>query len=283
MMTFTSRQMLLASVGILVSAVFAVGAAVAAGAAAQSASPPDFSSGQTAWQTGNGGAFTAVAGTPGPMTNDPAHPFVPNGRGIQPTFRIADLSTPNLKQWAKDIMKKDNDEVLAGKIAYTPGSSCKPAGIPAFLLAGGPFYFVQSPKEVVIIMQGDHQVRHVYMGVPHSANVKPSWYGESVGRYEGDTLVIDTIGQSTKTFVDNYRTPHTEKLHVVERWRMIDDGKGIEVHVTVDDPDTYNQPWQATRQFRRVQGTLQESACAESNLNFGLFDYHIPVAEKPDF
>jgi hypothetical protein len=217
------------------------------------------------------------------MTSDPAHPFVPNGRGIQPTFRIADLSTPNLKQWAKDIMKKDNDEVLAGKIAYTPGSSCKPAGIPAFLLAGGPFYFVQSPKEVVIIMQGDHQVRHVYMGVPHSANAKPSWYGESVGRYEGDTLVIDTMGQSTKTFVDNYRTPHTEKLHVVERWRMIDDGKGIEVHVTVDDPDTYNQPWQATRQFRRVQGTLQESACAESNLNFNLFDYHIPVAEKPDF
>src|SRR5882672_10571777 len=139
MMTVTSKQMLRASAGILVSAAFA------AVAAAQSASPPDFSSGQIAWQTGNGGEFAAVAGSPAPMHNDPAHPFVPNGRGAQPTYRIADLNDPNLKQWAKDVMKKDNDEVLAGKIAYTPASSCKPAGVPALMLSGGPFYFVQSP------------------------------------------------------------------------------------------------------------------------------------------
>ena len=252
-------------------------------AAAQTISIPDFSSGQVAWQQGNGGELNAVPGVPGPMADDPAYPFVPNGRGKQPTFRIADLTTPNLKQWAKDIMKKDNDEVIAGKIAYTPGSSCKPAGTPALMLGGGPFFFVQTSKEVTLISEGDHQVRHIYMDVPHSANVKPSWYGESVGHYEGETLVIDTIGQSTKTFVDNYRTPHTEKLHVVERWRLVNEGKNIEVHITVDDPDTYNQPWQARRQFRRVQATLQEEACAENNLNFGLFDYHIPEAKTPDF
>jgi hypothetical protein len=269
-----SRHMLLAS-GAL--------ALFTQSAAAQPTSIPDFSSGQVAWQQGNGGELNAVPGVPGPMADDPAYPFVPNGRGKQPTFRIADLTTPNLKQWAKDIMKKDNDEVIAGKIAYTPGSSCKPAGTPALMLGGGPFFFVQTPKEVTLISEGDHQVRHIYMDVPHSANVKPSWYGESVGHYEGETLVIDTIGQSTKTFVDNYRTPHTEKLHVVERWRLVNEGKNIEVHITVDDPDTYNQPWQATRQFRRVQVTLQEEACAENNLNFGLFDYHIPEAKTPDF
>jgi hypothetical protein len=252
-------------------------------AAAQAPSVADFSSSGTAWQTGNAGELNAIAGLPGPMADDPAYPFVPNGRGLQPSFRIADLRNPNLKSWARDIMKKDNDEVIAGKIAYTPGSSCKPAGVPAIDLVGGPYFFVQTSKEVTILIQGDHQVRHVYMDVPHSANPKPSWYGESVGHYEGGTLVIDTIGQSTKTFVDNYRTPHTEKLHVVERWRMVDDGKQIQVHVTVDDPDTYNEPWQATRQFRRVQTTLQEQACAENNMNFGLFDYHIPIADKPDF
>ena len=132
-------------------------------------------------------------------------------------------------------------------------------------------------------MEGDHQVRQVYMNVPHSANPKPSWYGESVGHYEGDTLVIDTIGLTTKSFVDNFRTPHTEKLHVVERWRLVDDGKKIEVHITVDDPDTYNQPWQATRQFRRVQVTLAGRGLRREQLNFGLFDYHIPQADKPDF
>jgi hypothetical protein len=92
----------------------------AAGAAAQSPAIPDFSSNGTSWQTNNGGEFVAVPGSPAPVRQDPAHPFVPNGQGKQPTYRIADLSNPNLKQWAKDIMKKDNDEVLAGKIAFTP-------------------------------------------------------------------------------------------------------------------------------------------------------------------
>ena len=200
----------------------------------------------------------AVTGSPVPMRNDPAHPYVSNAIAArtegQPNYRIGDLSNPNLKQWAKDVMKKDNDEVLAGKIAYTPGTSCRPAGTPALMLAGGPFYFVQTPKEVTIILEGDHQVRHVYLDVPHSANLKPSWYGESVGHYEGDTLVIDTIGQTTKTFVDNFRTPHTEKLHVVERWKTIDDGKQIQVHITVDDPETFNQPWEGTSCFRKDKG-----------------------------
>src|ERR1700758_3885795 len=86
-------------------------------------------------------------------------------------------------------------------------------------------YFIQTPKEVVMIYHDVQQIRHVYLDIPPSANPKPSWYGESVGHYEGDELVIDTIGQSTRTFVDLYRTPHTDKLHVVERWKMGEDGK----------------------------------------------------------
>jgi hypothetical protein len=85
--------------------------------------------------------------------------------------------------------------------------------------------------------------------------VKPSWYGESVGHYEGDTLVVDTIGLNNKSFVDHFRTPHTEKLRVVERWRLIEGGNKLEVHVTVTDPDTFNQPWRrsgaTTAQRRR--------------------------------
>src|SRR6202140_5273785 len=124
--------------------------ALAATAGAQSpASIPDFSSNGTAWQTNNGGEFIAVPGSPAPLRQDPAHPFVPNGQGKQPTYRIADLSNPNLKQWAKDVMKKDNDEVLAGKIAFTARSSCKPAGVPGFDQFGfQPIFFLQTPKEV---------------------------------------------------------------------------------------------------------------------------------------
>ena len=247
--------------------------------------PPDFSSNQASWQGGNGVNFIAVPGSAGPVTNDPAHPHISNGEarrlGVQPTYRIADLTNPNLKQWAKDVMKKDNDEVLKGKIAYTPGSSCKPAGTPVFMLDGGPFYFVQTPKEVLIIASEDSNVRHVYMNVPHSAKIKPSWYGESVGHYEGDTLVIDTVGLNTKTFVDHFRTPHTEKLHVVERWHMINGGKTMEVDVTVEDPDTFYQPWKGMVRWDRVQQTISEFVCSEGNHN--LFDYGLPVADKPDF
>ena len=67
--------------------------------------------------------------------------------------------------------------------------------------------------------QFDHQYRHIYLNVPHSADIKPSWFGESVGHYEGDTLVVDTIGLNDRTFIDDYLTPHTDKLHVVERFR----------------------------------------------------------------
>lgn len=275
--------------GVFLSCIFAGGAAalaLAASAAAQApVAPPDFSSDQTAWQTPFGTDYIEIPGTPPLVTNDSAHPYISNGvairTGQQPTYRIADLTNPNLKPWAKDVMKKDNDEVLKGKIGFTPSSSCKQPGVPAIWLAGGPFYFIQSPNEVLIVEEGDRHARRIRMNGPHTANPKPSWYGESVGHYEDDTLVVDTIGFNTKTFVDNYRTPHSDKLHVVERYRMIQDGKTLEVRFMVDDPETFNQSWMAVRRFNRIKATLGEQICQEGN--FTLFDYGIPVAKTPDF
>ena len=97
--------------------------------AAQTATPPDFSSNQAGW-IAIGGDFLSVPGGPTPLVQDPTHPFVGNNTGAQPTYRIADLSHPNLKAWVKERMKKDNDEVLAGKIAYTARSSCMKACSP---------------------------------------------------------------------------------------------------------------------------------------------------------
>jgi len=100
---------------------------------------------------------------------------------------------------------------------------------------------------------------------------------------EGQELVVDTVGLKTGlSFIDMYRTPHSEKLHVVERWKMIDDGKMLQVDIKVDDPDTFNEPWSAIQRYRRVQPRqLGEEACAENNTQ--LFDYRVPVADKPDF
>ncbi len=118
--------------------------------------------------------------------------------------------------------------------------------------------------------------------MPHSANVKPSWYGESVGHYEGDTLVVDTIGLNNKSFVDHFRTPHTEKLHVIERWRMIEDGKKLEVEFTIEDQDTFNQPWKAMVRYDRAQETLPENICVrEQSACCSTAD--MPAATNPDF
>jgi hypothetical protein len=264
--------------------VFIVSIALIAGAVAQpNTAPPDLSSNESTWRH-FGAELTAVPGFPGPgpVRDDPAHRYVTNTDGGQASYHIADLSDPNLTQWAKDIMKKDNDEVLAGKIAYAPHQSCLPAGVPDFDFVRGarPIYFIQTPREVLMIWEGDHQFRHIYLNVPHSKNPKPSWFGDSVGHYEGHTLVIDTIGQNTRTFVDEYRTPHSDKLHVQERWTLSDDGKTLSITVLVDDPATFKQPWSGTTKFRREQKPMIEYACAENNEHF---DFHIPVADKADF
>lgn len=265
------------------------GAFLAGPAAAQQRSAtPDFSSKFAGWVGLNGAGpyFEADPGRqPGPVVSDPDHPFVPNGTNEQPTFRIADLANPNLMPWATAVMKKDIDEVLAGKkSAFTPQSSCMPAGVPMFMAYGGPnpLVFLQTPKEVMLYFTGAQQVRHVYMDVPHSVNLKPSWYGESVGHYEGDTLVIDTIGLNDKTVTDIYRTPHTDRLHVVERWRIVEGGQMMESVFRVEDPGTFYKPWTAMRRYRRVRQDPIEDICAENN-SINLFDYHVPTAQKSDF
>ena len=254
-------------------------------AAEEGAAIPDFSSHDVAWVFGTGD-FVAIPGEPGPTRNDPAHAYVSNNdfraTGKQPTFRVADLSNPNIKPWAKEIMKRENDKALSGGMPFSARASCLPMGVPGFIQnVVEPIHFMQTPKEVIMIFSGDAQVRHVYLDVPHSADVKPSWYGKSVGHYEGDTLVVDTIGLNDKTFIDNYRTPHSEKLHVVERYKMIDGGKTLQVTFRIEDPDTFYQSWSAIGKLRRVQMPMHEEACAENNKN--VFDYKIPVAEKPDF
>ena len=83
-------------------------------------------------------------------------------------------------------------------------------------------------------------------------NPKPSWNGESVGRYEGDTLVVDTIGQTTKSFVDLFRTPHSEQLHVIERYRLIEGGKALQVEMTIEDPVAFVKPWKVTKRWEKV-------------------------------
>jgi hypothetical protein len=246
----------------------------------QPAQTPDLSGGEGGWVHARGARFAPVPGQASPVRQDPAHPFTP-GQGR--TYQIGDLSNPNLKPWVKEVMRKDTAEIDAGKIAFQPEAACLPTGIPIMYALPSALQIVQTPREVVMFKEGGSDIRHIYLDVPHSANPKPSWYGESVGHYEGDVLVVDTIGIDARTVLDAFRTPHTEKLHIVERWRAIDGGKGLEVTTTFDDPESFYEPWSTVVRDQRGEEPFLEVICAESNENFGLFDFHTPVATKVDF
>jgi hypothetical protein len=236
--------------------------------------------------------FASPATGLGPVTDGPDHPYANNEVAremrIQPSYRVADLNNAagrNLLPWVREALSRQNDLVLHGRNGETREARCWETGVPAFHLNPGLMHIIQTPREVVLFLTG--RARHIWLNVPHSANPKPSWYGESVGHYEGDTLVADTIGFNDRTFVDSYRTPHTEKLHVVERFRLIDGGNTLEVAFTVEDPGAFYQPWSGTRNRHRVVAPNARPAefdCPAFNddyFNIGLEP--VPTADKRDF
>lgn len=253
------------------------------------ASVPDFSSNNVAWRGITNDLMPPPSG-PGPVVDDKEHPYVSNAiareTGAQANFRVADLSNPILQPWVVEALRVQNEEALSGAVVFTRESRCWPTGVPAFLLNPAlPIYFLQTPEDVWIILEPDHRVRQVHLNQEHSANPTPSWYGESIGHYEGDTLVVDTIGFSDKTHIDNYRTPHTTQLHVVERFRMIEGGQILEATIHVEDRGAFNMPWTAIRRFRRTEDRpLEEVVCAENNENYFNYDVlPLPQDDTPDF
>ena len=252
--------------------------------------PPNFAPTTATGWIAMGDMFMAPPSGAGPVMDDPAHPRISNAlaaaTGKQPSFHMGDAASPILQPWAAEAIRKRNAEILSGKPGYTRAVSCWPLGVPSFLLGFvQPVFIVQSEKVVLITWQEDHEVRHVYMNVPHTANPKPSWYGESVGHYEGDTLVVDTIGLNDKTYIDHFRTPHTTQLHVVERFRMIDAGRTLEVTIRVEDPGTFTAPWSGIQRYRRAEdGPMLETICAENNNGFFNQDVDpMPRASRADF
>jgi len=233
----------------------------------------------------------------GPIKTDPAYPYVSqiqNGgqvRAANGEYQIAivDTKDPILKPWAAQKIQETNDELLSGtrKIPYRAQSRCYPGGIPDQLLFLEPLYFIQTEEKVVMLWQRNTFARHIRIGGAHPANVTPSWFGDSVGHYEnGDTLVIDTVGLSTKnSYIDSFRTPHTEKLHVVERFTIAPDKQSLTAIVTVEDPDTFNGPLTLKQVWRRNNAAIDESICAaDGGVEYFDLNLHpIPEAHTPDF
>jgi hypothetical protein len=256
---------------------------------------------------------------PGPVTNRSRRPASQPGAGTSSINRlVGDYTNPILQPWAADVVKKLGEVSLAGKGFPTPRNQCWPEGVPfAFINYG--MKLLQEPDKITILFPFDHQVRQVWMNQPHPAQVTPSWYGNSVGHYEGDDLVVDTIGIKIGPFsmIDWYGTPYTGALHLVERYRLLDyettmkavawaarehfmtpnpdngprpdpnyRGKGLQLQFTVDDPGAFTMPWTATVTFRRAldqYGEWREHVCAENTQWHPRTYSEVPSASRLDF
>jgi len=202
-----------------------------------------------------------------------------------------DSANPILQPWAREIVKQNAEAEIRLEHVYTADDSCWPSGVPQAVNLLDEVQFLQLKDRVVILYRRDHQARHVWLNVAHSANPKPSWYGESVGHYEGDTLVVDTIGLKSHkmSVVDPFGTPHTDKLHVVERYRPFRTpfGTGLEVIVRVEDPGAFTMPWKGMAEYRqdKTVNSFDEMVCAENDRSFaeGSTFGTIPEEKIPQF
>jgi hypothetical protein len=187
----------------------------AAGPTNGGASTPDFSG---IWSHPSFPGFEPPASGPGPVVNKSRRPQVNfNGQVLpakndvlvsNPAQLVGDYTNPILKPQAAEAVKKKGEMELGGMVSPTPTIQCWPEPVP-YIFNGVAMQMLQQPSKIIFLYPNDHQVRFVRMNEPHRAPVTPSWYGDSVGHYEDDTLVIDTIGVKIGPFamVDFYGTP----------------------------------------------------------------------------
>jgi hypothetical protein len=273
-------------------------------------SVPDFSG---IWRHGNLPWFIPPASGPGPVTNLSRE----KGTGVSDySSLVGDYKNPILQPWAAEVVRKHGEISLTRQPYPTPSNQCWPGGVP-FVLYNVGMQMFQQPDRVTIIYSNDHEIRRVRLNQPHPQQVTPTWYGDSVGHYEGDTLVIDTVGIKVGPFamLDMYGTPHSEAMHVVERYRLLDNetarrveaqgqrglsrlgrdpgfarnpndkDPGLQLEFTVEDNGVFTAPWSGSISYRRpLDSWWPEMACAENSQEyFSTRPIAVPTADKTDF
>jgi hypothetical protein len=293
------------------AAVFFAAVAVTSAQGAETAAPiPDFSG---PWGR-NMFNFEAPEKGPGPIVNL-KRLGADAGRSVvdgDPIPLVGDYNNPILKPEAAAVVKRNGEYSQSGHDVPDPSNQCGVYSPPFLFAMQQGMQLIQRRDDIVILYTQNAQVRRVRLNAIHPRGLKPQPMGDSIGHYEGDTLVIDTIGVKREpyTVVDRFGTPQSEAMHVVERYRLIDAkeaqraldrqlgtagttgpmvadpdyDKGLRVELLVEDPNVFTTPWSANVTYRRVIRGFNEGVCAENNVDmFHLGDTHVPMADRPDF
>ena len=178
----------------------------------------------------------------------------------------ADIANPrSLKEGSKVVMLPWAEGLVKTRQSKEdPEANCLPAGIPR----GSPYPWrmVQTPTHYFLLFEGNiHSYRQIFMNAKHPEDPDPTWFGHSVGHWEGNTLIVDTVGFNDKFWFDYVGHPHTEKLHTIEHYTRTDQGH-MAIEVTIDDPGTYTQPFTTVGRATLMPGQeLLEYICQENN------------------
>jgi hypothetical protein len=300
------------------------GAGVAASEVHSAASIPQFS---RVWTHPAFPWFDPPASGPGPITNlsrwPEQRPEGPGGSAALPPSKVGisnfdqlvgDYKSPMLRPWAAAVVKRLGEMSLAGISFPNPSTQCWPLPMP-FIYKQNTMQLIQLPDRVIMLYGGNNEVRQVRLNEPHPSPLIPSWHGDSVGHYDGDTLVIDTVGVKTDppyAMIDLFGTPYTDKLHVLERYRLRDygdvkdalernrkenwlfngdvwtrhrDEQFLQLHVTVEDEGVFTTPWTARLTYAPGGDRVAETVCAENRYEYyyNNKEADVPRADKPDF
>ena len=242
---------------------------------------------------------------------------LPNGKANAGRL-VGDYHNPILTPAAAAIVKQKGDLAIAGKGFPNSQDQCRPMAPPFALAMQLGFVMLPAQKrEIAIVYDQNMNIRHIRVDGAHPAKLSPSIMGDAVGRWEGDTLVIDTIGikLDTYTSIDRFGTPQSEAMHVIERYRLIDGAvakaqidkyetsegtvggggriagynpdtslKGLQLEVTMEDPKVFTRPLTARVTYRPLISQWQESVCADNPIEHYEGEWiGLPRADHPDF
>lgn len=294
-------------------ALFAI--TVAATTRAALASADDGASGILTYRWGkNVFNFEPMPSGPQPLRNLSR---LPNGKANNGRL-VGDWRNPILTPQAAAIVKAKGELAISGKGFPNAQDQCRAMGPPFALAMGLTFAMLPTPGgDITILYDSNMNSRRIRMNASHPAQLKPLPTGDSVGHWDGNSLVIDTVGVKTDdyTSVDRFGTPQTAAMHVIERYFLIDGAqakaqmdawetregtvggggrvagyspdtslKGLQLEVTMDDPDVFATPLTARITYRRVISRWEESVCADNPMEHYPGEWiGLPRAEHPDF
>ena len=190
-------------------------------------------------------------------------------KGYNPSLSPVEGGEPSFTVAGAAEYKRRKDAENTGNPFPDPPTQCWPHGVPRAMIVPSPMQIVQTPGLITMIVESGHNVRQIFMDTEHPKHLAATFMGHSVGRWEGDTLVVDTVGLNPKAWIDEDGKPESAAIHVVEHLHKINGGKQLEDMMTIDDPKIFTQPWTAKRVYDwRPDTTVVEYICEENNRDF---------------